>query len=101
MGFILVPPNQTKVDVKVARVPGRVGQGTIPGAGQRADRGLAGRATRTRKLTLDDVQRNTLKEEGDRHAIVVDPTNRMLYEFYQLDARPTRAGRPRSRPSST
>ena len=34
-------------------------------------------------LTLDEVQR---KEEGDidRHALVVDPTNRMLYEFYQM-----------------
>ena len=34
--------------------------------------------------TLEDVQRDKLKEGGDRHAIVVDPTNRMLYEFYQL-----------------
>ena len=25
-----------------------------------------------------------MKEDGDRHAIVVDPTNRMLYEFYQM-----------------
>ena len=30
------------------------------------------------------MQRNKLKEDGDRHAIVVDPANRMLYEFYQL-----------------
>ena len=30
------------------------------------------------------MQRDKLKEDGDRHAIVVDPTNRMLYEFYQL-----------------
>ena len=36
-------------------------------------------------LTLDDVQRDKLKENGDRHAIVVDPTNRMLYEFYQTE----------------
>jgi hypothetical protein len=34
-----------------------------------------------KQLTLDEVQR--LKEEGDRHALVVDPVNRMLYEFYQ------------------
>jgi len=34
-------------------------------------------------LTLDEVQR---KDEGDidRHAMIVDPTNRMLYEFYQM-----------------
>ena len=34
-------------------------------------------------LTLDEVQR---KDEGDidRHAMIVDPTRRMLYEFYQM-----------------
>ena len=34
-------------------------------------------------LTLDEVQR---KDEGDidRHAMVIDPTKRMLYEFYQM-----------------
>ena len=30
------------------------------------------------------MQRDKLKEDGDRHAIVVDPVNRMLYEFYQM-----------------
>ncbi|MGE3809851.1 MAG: hypothetical protein AB7K24_34735, partial [Gemmataceae bacterium] len=40
------------------------------------------------KLTLDEVQRKV--EEGDRHALVVDPVNRMLYEFYQM--RKTDAG---------
>src|SRR5205823_11796927 len=39
---------------------------------------------RNKNVTLDDVQRDKLKENGDRHALVVDPTNRMLYEFYQL-----------------
>src|SRR5437588_382466 len=34
------------------------------------------------KVTLDDVQRDKMKEGGDRHAIVVDPVNRMLYEFF-------------------
>ena len=42
MGFVLVPPDQKKVDVKLVGLPGRVGQGPVPGAGQRADRGLAG-----------------------------------------------------------
>src|SRR5205807_4550486 len=35
-------------------------------------------------------QRDKIKEGGDRHALVVDPVNRMLYEFYQL--RKTDAG---------
>jgi hypothetical protein len=42
------------------------------------------------RLTLEEVQRDTRKEDGDRHAIVVDPVNRMLYEFYQM--RKTDAG---------
>ncbi len=34
------------------------------------------------KRSLADVQRRPEAYEGDRHAIVVDPTNRMLYEFF-------------------
>ena len=30
------------------------------------------------------MQRDKLNQGGDRHAIVVDPVNRMLYEFYQM-----------------
>src|SRR5204862_7704380 len=35
-----------------------------------------------RGLTLDQVQGK--EEAGDRHALVVDPAGRLLYEFYQL-----------------
>jgi hypothetical protein len=42
------------------------------------------REPRFKGVTLDDVQRDKLREEGDRRAIVVDPINRMLYEYYQL-----------------
>ena len=41
-------------------------------------------------VSLADVQRDKLREDGDRHAIVVDPVRRMLYEFYQ--AKRTAAG---------
>jgi hypothetical protein len=34
--------------------------------------------------TLDEVQRDRLNKGGDRHAIVVDPVNRMLYEFFAI-----------------
>jgi hypothetical protein len=33
-------------------------------------------------LTLDQVQRDTANIGGDRHGIIVDPVNRMLYEFW-------------------
>ena len=35
-------------------------------------------------LTLDAVQRDTLNLGGDRHGIILDPVNRMLYEFWIL-----------------
>src|SRR5262249_3193275 len=41
------------------------------------------RDAKNKNLTLEDLQRNKNNEDGDRHAIVVDPINRMLYEFYQ------------------
>ena len=34
--------------------------------------------------SLDAAQRDALKQGGDRHASVVDPVNRMLYEFYMM-----------------
>jgi hypothetical protein len=87
MSFILVPPDQPKVDVKIVSYPDESDKGpfpvpdTVPIEGwplgyKKPDGAL--------KATLDDVQRDKLKEGGDRHALVVDPVNRMLYEFYQL-----------------
>ena len=87
MGFVLVPPDQPKVDVKIISYPGESDKGPFPVpenvpiegwpvAYQRRPDGA--------KVSLEEVQRDTLKEGGDRHALVVDPTRRMLYEFYQL-----------------
>ena len=85
MGYILVPPDQKKVDVKIVGYPDESDKGPYPGAGQHADRRLAGQYHASQEaLTLDEVQRDKLKEDGDRHAMVVDPTKRMLYEFYQM-----------------
>ncbi len=83
MGFILAPPDQKKVDVKVLVYPAESDKGPFPVPDAIPIEGwpvvFAGK-----NLTLDDVQRNKLNENSDRHALVVDPTNRMLYEFYQL-----------------
>ena len=54
----------------------------------------------TKTLTLDDVQRDKLKQDGDRHALVVDPVNRMLYEFYQAKKTDAAGRRPRPRSST-
>jgi hypothetical protein len=87
MGFILVPPDQKKIPVKLVGYPGESDKGPYPVPGNVPLEGWPAnykRSPKLKNLTLDDVQRDKLKEDGDRHALVVDPTNRMLYEFYQL-----------------
>lgn len=87
MAFILVPPNQKKLDLKLVSYPDESDKGPFPIPDNIPIEGWPVNYQRNPKLkdaTLDEVQRDTRKEDGDRHAIVVDPVNRMLYEFYQL-----------------
>jgi hypothetical protein len=87
MGFILIPLNQKKVDVKIVSYPGESDKGPFAVPDNIPIEGWPSNYVRRKagdKILLEDVQRDKLKEDGDRHAIVVDPTNRMLYEFYQL-----------------
>jgi hypothetical protein len=76
MGFILVPPNQKKVPVKLLSYPTESDPGPypIPDEAPLENWPLDGRK-------LLDTQK--ARERGDRHVLVVDPGNRMLYEFYQ------------------
>jgi hypothetical protein len=83
MGFILVPPDQKKIDLKVVAYPAESDKGPYPIPDMIPIEGWPV-GYKNKKATLDDVQRDKLKEGGDRHAIVVDPASRMLYEFYQL-----------------
>lgn len=83
MGFVLVPPLQKKVDLKLVGYPDESDKGPFPIPDNVPIEGWPV-GYKGKKVTLEDVQKNVLKEDGDRHAIVVDPTNRMLYEFYQL-----------------
>ena len=87
MGFILVPPGQKKIDVKPVTYPDESDKGPFPVPAGIPIEGWPAyykRDPKLKELTLDDVQRNKLNDDGDRHAIVVDPVNRMLYEFYQM-----------------
>jgi hypothetical protein len=87
MGFVLVPPDQKRINVKLVSYPDESDKGPYPVPDNIPIEGWPANYSRNPKLrgtTLDDVQRDRLKEDGDRHAIVVDPTSRMLYEFYQL-----------------
>jgi hypothetical protein len=93
MGFVLIPPDQKRVRVRIGYeaesdkgpfpVPGNMPIEGWPAWYHRAD-------PRLRRLNFDDVQRDALGLGGDRHAIVVDPVNRMLYEFFST--RKTDAG---------
>jgi hypothetical protein len=80
MGYVLVPPNQKKIAVKLGAAAAESDKGPYPVPDITP---IEGYPIGYKGLTLDEVQR---KEEGDidRHALVVDPTNRMLYEFYQM-----------------
>jgi hypothetical protein len=83
MGFVLVPPDQKKVAVKLLAYAGESDKGPFPVPDIIPIEGWPVEY-KDKKVTLEDVQRNTLKQDSDRHALVVDPAGRMLYEFYQL-----------------
>jgi hypothetical protein len=87
MAFVLVPPDQKKIDVKLVAYPNESDKGPYPVPDSIPIEGWPAhylRDQKLRNLTLDEVQRDKLKENGDRHGIAVDPVGRRLYEFYQL-----------------
>jgi len=93
MGFILVPPNQPRVEVRLIGYADESDKGPYPLPASTPIEGWPAdfqRNPKLRHLTLEEVQRDSAKLGGDRHAIVVDPVNRMLCEFYAL--RKTEAG---------
>jgi len=79
MAFILVPPGQKRVPVKIVGYPAESDKGPYPVPENVPIEGWpvlhAGR-------TLDAVQRD--HRGGDRHAILVDPVNRILTEFFVM-----------------
>ncbi len=86
MGFILVPPNQKRLDVKITGGTGESDPGPYPVPDNMPIEGWPidyRRNSQAQERTLDDVERDRFHRGGDRHALVVDPVNRMLYEFYQ------------------
>jgi hypothetical protein len=85
MSYILVPRGQKKVEVKLTGYPAESDKGPFPVPDNTPIEGWPVNYSRAgKKISLLDVQRDVLKENGDRHALVVDPVARKLYEFYQL-----------------
>lgn len=86
MAFILVPPDQPKVDVKIVGYPDESDKGPFPVPDNTPIEGWPVHYQRDAKQaqTLEQVQQRPPKYEGDRHAIIVDPTNKKLYEFFVM-----------------
>jgi hypothetical protein len=93
MNFVIVPPGQPRVPVKILLYPDESDPGPFPVP---ADAPIENwplahnedaRAVARPGQTLDDIQRNG---SGDRHLLIVDPVNGKLHEFWQ--ARKTDAG---------
>ena len=85
MCFLIVPPNQPRVDVKLVGYPGESDRGPFPVPDNLPIEGWPKwHAKDAKQLTLTEVQRRPAQYEGDRHAIIVDPTAGKLYEFFVM-----------------
>lgn len=80
MGFVLVPPDQKRIDVTLGPYSQESDKGPYPVPDNTP---IEGWPIGYKGLSVEEVQRKDEKD-SDRHACVVDPTNRMLYEFYQM-----------------
>ncbi len=76
MSFIIVPPDQKKVPVKILLYPDESDKGPIPVPDNAPieDWPLDGRK-------LEAAQK--IKDDRDRHVLIVDPVNGLLHEFWQ------------------
>jgi hypothetical protein len=84
MSFIIVPPDQKKVDVALAEIAEESDKGPYPVPDNVPIEGWPVYFEREGiKKTLAQHQQET-DAENDRHAIVLDPVNRKLYEFYHM-----------------
>jgi len=80
MCYIIVPPDQKRVPVKITAYPGESDKGPFPIPDNAPVEGWPLWHKRQKPaMTLDELQRG---KGGDRHVLVVDPVNRMLYEFF-------------------
>ncbi len=80
MGYVLVPPDQKRIDVKLGSAAAESEPGPYPVPDNTP---IEGYPINYQGLTLEEVQRKD-EQDLDRHAMVVDPASGMLYEFYQM-----------------
>jgi hypothetical protein len=81
MAFVLVPPNQKRIPVTITGYPDESDPSPFPVPHNIPIEGWPAEA---KGQSLDEIQRDARNLGGDRHGIIVDPVNRMLYEFFSL-----------------
>ena len=79
MGFILVPPRQKRIELVKLESPAESDKGPYPIPDNLP---IENWPVGCQGMTLDDVQRDKANIDGDRHGIIVDPVNRILWEFW-------------------
>lgn len=87
MAFVLIPSSQPRIAVDIGIYEDESDPGPYPVPDNVPIEGWPAvyqRDPDLQHLALDDVQRDRIDEGGDRHAIVVDPASRRLWEFYQM-----------------
>jgi hypothetical protein len=86
MNFVLVPPDQPKVPVRVTMYPAESDPGPFPiPANAPIENWPLARNEDTAALPKPGVTLERFQREGtgDRHLIVVDPSNHRVHEFWQ------------------
>ena len=85
MAFVLVPPDQPRVEVAITDYPDESDKGPFPIPENLPIEGWPAyyrRELADKNLSLPDVQRDRDNLGGDRHAIIVDPTRGELTELF-------------------
>ncbi len=87
MAYIFVPPSQPKIPVSLTMYPDESDPGPYPVPRNVPLEGWPAGFSQFHaelNMTLDALQTDQHNLGGDRHALIVDPANRILYEFYQM-----------------
>jgi hypothetical protein len=80
MGFVLVPSDQKRVEVRIVGYADESDKGPFPVPDNMP---VEGWPVAYPGQSLESVQEKD-EPDSDRHGIVVDPVKRMLYEFYHV-----------------
>lgn len=89
MGFVIVPPAQKRVAVRIVDYPEESDPGPFPVPDNVPIEGWpVVRLREGARTTLAEVQRRPAEYDGDRHALVLDPVNRRLHEFFTFGRTP-------------